>query len=1042
MRLAALLLLALLAVPPTVFTQPPPRPPGLMKAWTQAEFDAYIRNLESRRRLNKALANVDRKSNLHEGNKIRTLFFNYGSIGRPNTEPSMEWPAFANIGYAYEFGPLVGGQVVEADGDTVVIFSDGMLDGGDFDQTGGSNWWGWEPLPGYAADGQDFIARSNDPGTWGTNFPTNDEGNLLWPGQFGDDVITADVESYFIMDDRFNAEFSYYPSPSDSSLRGLGIQVEARGYQYAASVAEDVLFFQYKITNVSEKRIEKLTVGMIGDPHIGGAGDFADDYAGFIDNVGSGDLDVNGEPTGVIQDVRNLVYCWDAPGSGNDAGILWEDLGWLGYKLLESPSLDSDGLDNDGDGRIDEGRDNGVDDDGDWHATDEDAGADTAEARNYFDPIMWNGVDDDGDGRIDDWGDLDGKSDDLNGNGVPDPGEPDFDLTDLDESDMIGLTSFWAPVYGTEEARDDNVMWERMKPGTFADPSADPDSGGIAQSADNVFIFGTGYFALDPGESQNFSVAIIMGQGKADLFSNARVADWIYQLGFQFSKPPDKPHVVAVPGDKKVTLYWDDIAESSIDPVNGQDFEGYKIYRSTIKGDWGRPITDNQGVSIGYTPIAQFDLINNVQGPHVIPSAEGYNMDMGDNTGLVHSLVDTNLFNGLTYYFAVVPYDRGSIEGNLPPLEASKSFGEPNVVAVVPNAPVAGYESATVALEHYAGFSTAPIRVGLLDPVALDGAISYDIVIDAPVSQKVVSVFRVDGGDTSAVATEISIAYLQDFSFNTLQFDIYTLYLLDLTRVEIDSARWFDNEDYFSMEILPAPGGVSFSRDIEWRFFEGYGDTSVLVSPQPVRFQLWNVNENEQLDVVFFDNDGDGELSIGDEVIPIVYVPGPKGTWSFFLAAPGDTSLTFTSPPEGSRFNVWVTKPFVSQGAPDHYRLTATPASADETVVEDLLAAVAVVPNPYVATSGFETAPEQVFTYGRGERRVDFIHLPQVCTIRIYTLVGDHVRTLEHAGGIFDGTESWNLLNKDGHDIAPGVYIYHLETPGGAQKLGRLAVIK
>ncbi|MEE9161418.1 MAG: hypothetical protein V3U35_00470, partial [Candidatus Neomarinimicrobiota bacterium] len=478
------------------------------------------------------------------------------------------------------------------------------------------------------------------------------------------------------------------------------------------------------------------------------------------------------------------------------------------------------------------------------------------------------------------------------------------------------------------------------------------------------------------------------------------------------------------------------------DPVNGEDFEGYKIYRSTVKWSWGRPITDNQGVPIGYTPIGQFDLDNAISGPHDIPSAEGYNMDMGDNTGLAHSYVDTNLFNGLTYYYAVTAYDRGSVEGILPPLETSRSFGESNVVAAMPNAPVAGFEHAALTLDHYEGFSTAPLRVGLLDPPAVDEDVTYDILVDQPSGPKSVTVFRITGGDTSAIAEDISIPYLQAFSFNTLQFDIYTLYVLDLTRVEIDSTKWSDDSDYLTFDVFPAPGGVSFPRDIEVRFFDDFADTSVLVSPKPIRFQIWNVNEAEQLDVVYRDNDGDAELSLGDEIIPVTYTPSPKGTWSLFVDAPTDSAQAVTSPPEGTRFNVWVSKPFASLGVSDRYRLSAEPAAVEAARVEAQLAQVAVVPNPYVSTSGFETPPDQVFTYGRGERRVDFIHLPQECTIRIFTLAGDHVNTLEHAGSVFDGSASWNLLNKDGHEIAPGIYIYHLETPGGHQKLGRLAVIK
>lgn len=1016
------------------------RPDGPMKTWTPAQIANYLQSIDHPLRSGKSLAHNDRKYGFHAGNQIRTLFYNYGSIGRPNTEPSMEWPAFSGHGYAYEFGPIIGAEVVEADGDTVHFFSDGMLDGGDYDPFGGSQWWGWEPIPGYAAYGQDFIANSNDPASWGDEFPADNDGYLTWPGKYGDGVITADFESYFKMDDRFNKEFGYYPSPSDSALRGLGIEVQVRGYQYAASVAEDIIFFQYEVKNVGEKRLDKVVVGMIGDPHIGGAGDFSDDYAGFINNDGIDSY------TGSQQSVSGMVYCWDKEGSGNDFNIPWSDLGWLGYKFLESPGIDNDGIDNDnddpGDGSMtDESQTNGIDDDGDWDLLDETAAADTAEARNYWSIKMWNGIDDDGDGRIDDWGDLDGKSDDLNGNGIPDPGEPDFEYTDVDESDMIELTSFWAPVYGTEEAQDDNIMWNRMAPGTFAS-NAD-----IAQEADNIFIFGSGYFPLDPGEVQKFSIAVLLGQGKPDLLNNALVADWIYNLNFNFTKPPEKPELIAVPGNGKVTLVWNDAAENSVDPVNGKDFEGYKIYRSLVKGEWGKEITNNQGIRVDYFPIAQFDYDDDYSGPHPISSAEGYHMDMGDNTGLVRSFVDSNLVNGLTYYYAVTAYDHGSISGNLPPLECSKNFGESNVAAVKPNAPAAGYQDAAVTVTHFEGLGNGTVTAQLLDFGALSESIRYEveIYINPSTSRKNIRVLKIDQStlpaDTTTVWENLTFTELSNVWNNTLPIGPYNTGILDLNYSRLDSTGWENSAPSFGHKIgLSSFAGILYPRDMVIEFHDDYADTSIMISPQPVRFKIMNVDDDKQLDILYRDLDSNNELSVGDIITPIVYVNNtPTATWDITI----DTSLAFTQPPEGSRLRIYIAKTFCSLGTKDRFSLDYTSPGIDGGLVKDQMDRIAVVPNPYIVASGFEVAPPTVFSMGRGDRRVDFIHLPQKCTIRIYTMAGDFIVKLEHNSTIFDGSESWDLLNEDDHDIAPGIYLYHVETPdGGEQHIGRLAVIK
>jgi hypothetical protein len=38
--------------------------------------------------------------------------------------------------------------------------------------------------------------------------------------------------------------------------------------------------------------------------------------------------------------------------------------------------------------------------------------------------------------------------------------------------------------------------------------------------------------------------------------------------------------------------------------------------------------------------------------------------------------------------------------------------------------------------------------------------------------------------------------------------------------------------------------------------------------------------------------------------------------------------------------------------------------------------------------------------------------------------------------------EPWDMLSKDGNEIAYGIYLYHVEAPGIGEKLGRFAVIK
>jgi hypothetical protein len=89
-------------------------------------------------------------------------------------------------------------------------------------------------------------------------------------------------------------------------------------------------------------------------------------------------------------------------------------------------------------------------------------------------------------------------------------------------------------------------------------------------------------------------------------------------LIIRFAKPPDKPIVKAIPGDRRVTLYWDNRAELTFDAFYQKyNFEGYRIYRATDPNFLEiRTITDAYGKPTYRSPIAQFDLIDGITGLH------------------------------------------------------------------------------------------------------------------------------------------------------------------------------------------------------------------------------------------------------------------------------------------------------------------------------------------------------------------------------------------------------------------------------------------
>lgn len=715
--------------------------------------------------LNKlAVGLTDRKSVLMNGNKISTEVYNYGQVA-PGYGGLREVNSFVwkNVSYVFAYGPIVGASVPDPEDPTkrIHVISDGLWDYPNYREVSptGDTLWNWEPLEGYDDPTQEEMASNptgdydgdGKPDSWPRNWYNPTLGRYVWPGYLSQDATNADLEVLWGMDDRMNAEFDYYPFTNDTTRKGLGIQIEGRGFQWSNPLAENTIFFVYTITNVSDKDLDTVFFGIYGDPDNGGASPENTDDNGFFIPPYADDGSVDDVPVYA----RSLVYFWSPKGTG----IRGLPTGYQGCKFLESPGNPDDGIDNDGDGMIDERQNDGIDNDGDWDIETDDIG---------IDGIPNTGDFGEGDGiptaRIIN---PDGSFDPLN------PGEPNFEYTDLDEADQIGLTSFNSWSWSTDAIYNDESMWYRSVPRNFGD---------IQQDADIVFIFGSGYISLKAGETKRISMALLMGEDLDDLLTSAETVQRIYNENYRFFKPPITPTAWAVPDDKKVTLYWDSRSELSDDPLTGRDFEGYVIYRSTDP-DFGdiQNITDGKGASFLSEPLKDYNgaeakwdvdkrdepftdtngngvwdegedfvdwngsgtydtgLTDFWKGYHPVPyQGRGLQYYLGNNRGLVHSFVDSNdVINGQTYYYAVVAYDHGDSIG-IPPTETTKKITEnpitgefefdTNTLQVIPGPRTSGYVAPEIGMNNVTrqgNKGTGDVEFKIVDDLAVKDGKEY-----------------------------------------------------------------------------------------------------------------------------------------------------------------------------------------------------------------------------------------------------------------------------------------------------------------------------
>ncbi len=1016
--------------------------------------------------LSKINGRDERRTGIHDGNLVYTRFSNYGNLGSRYEPPKMEWPKGSGTWYGFEFIMIAGAEVVDANGDTIHIMSENYTNPGSFDiSPDGTHTYGWEPLPGYFNPGPENIdnypAMSHKPETWPQSWPHDYPGapgsrDGLWNGEFGS-YVRADQESYYVMDDRNNDEFEYYPfigSSEDSAdypvgRRGLGLEVKVRGYQWAQVEAEDILIVRYDIRNVSQKDVTRVVFGMYIDPAVGGEGDSVDDDAFFDTN-------------------DDITYCWDLDGFDNKGR---PGVGYFGYAFLESPGDPLNGADDDEDGLVDERQDNGRgtyglssignfgepkehwsgDEDGDWRTyNDANGNGKYDEGEDIFDDVGSDGIgpnDQDYPGP-----DADG----TEANNMPDQGEPNFGKTDNDESDQIGLTSFLLRPAGN--ISDDERTWNEMTPTLF----------GGALPSNLAFIYGSGYFSLPIGDTRKFAIANLFGNDYDDILRNKRTMQRIYDADYSFTKPPLRPTLTAVAGDHKVVLRWDNRAEQSIDPIYGNDFEGYLIYRSTDPSfNSIKTITDSYGNPIFWEPIAQFDYKDGLTGPHPISVGEtGAHFNMGDDTGLHYYYVDEDVDNGRTYYYAVCAYDkgydldfysRGIVRTDhlapVPPSECSKiiqtdlvgnvSFVDRNCAVVVPNAPSAGYVKGDIdgAVQHK-GLATGSIVTEVVVPDSLKNNHTYRVTF------KDTTLARYTAGVTITDVTTSQILYQTDtydeFNLENRIFDgIHFDFTNDSADVVDFGWKSGDVDMPMSVSLLASPKALPLPEDFEIRVKEAHADTSFDPLPflrVPVNFEVWSTTKNKKYDFLFNEKvNKDSTLNYGDEVVVAFNVQGFRYNAAWRIEF-GDSAQTqeYRQPQPGDVFEFHVSKPFNSD---DTLEFTTLASKVNAAKTKNDLDRIYVVPDPYVASASWEKP--LFYSSGRGERRIDFVNLPQVCTIRIYTVSGKLVKKIEHSSSTMeDGSEPWDLISSDGLTVSYGVYIYHVEAPGIGSKIGKFALIK
>ena len=794
-----------------------------------------------------------------------------------------------------------------------------------------------------------------------------------------------------------------------------------------------------------------------------------DDLDGLIDERISLHLQRFNDITGTIVPVRYINYLSFNVGDTVKRGFVVAGKGAVQNYQNVAPM-------------IDESRDDNFDNDSDWDIFQDDLGLDGAE-------------------NTGDQGEGDGVA--SSGTGTERPGEPGIDKTDVSETDLIGITGalqFPAFSLNFSTMKDRAIMLNYMRPGYFSLPR---------RTGEYDLTVSSGYFPLDPGERQRMAVSVAMAGGgvtKNDDIQSAikkqKQARIAYESDYRFAQAPLQVTLTAVPGDGKVTLYWDDVAESSVDNFirrldypnadeMAHDFQGYRVYRSTDAAMLDpMVITDGKGNKLIRQPIAQFDLKDGVSEYHPI-DIYGVKYWLGEDTGLQHSFVDSGLTNGQRYFYAVTAYDGGFTDAEISPTETPIRIDVDtqgnivtgvNVAVVRPRAPVAGYLPAEVdSFIHVSGTSSGQIGIKVVDPRWIKQGHEYGLTFeDTLIRGTVLDVlttknFTLTDLTIDSIMIDKSTNFAADYEQPIL--DGFRLLFNNEDKVKIDPerAKWSDPEIYefqFSpVQFLNIKGvqnpydymivfgniGMSTSRDTSISFVD--------LPAKAANFQIINLSlGNIPVEFAFAELDGsDGRFTIDSTNANLTDIvmflePNAQGkliwTWQLILnLQPPDGR----NPQSGDSLSLYLLKPFLSS---DTYRFKMKTESLSTQLAKEQLNRIRVVPNPYIAAETWE--PFNTYSSGRGQREIHFINLPAKCTIRIFNVSGEMIDKIEHDSrvdanqevtglnrltdgtdtGLNNGTAIWDLLSKDNLEISYGVYLYHIQAPGIGEKTGTFAIIK
>lgn len=822
-------------------------------------------------------------------------------------------------------------------------------------------------------------------------YTTNEEWEAAWGYTnpdlariaFSDNPATwHPVRGWSVRDDNGNPIFlsdqdSYCVyNDSNNTVEILGIQVAQTGYAYGVKFAQNLIFFKYELTNHGPRDLDSLYFALYTDIDVG--------------NISGGVPEYDDDRIGFDKE-KNFLFFYDADHFSSE----WPGSppGYMGVVFLRTPEV------------------NGVE-----------RGITDMHYNLYYD---------------------------------------DLDIDTVQYGIMSSSPSLYNSPLGPKY----------FHLGSYTELNYD-DTATVPQGGmDIVATVSSGPYKLNRGDTLTFYTAIVAGDNLSHLYQSLNEAYKILNFNFEISKPPTTPTLAGYGGDGYVSLYWDDVAEYSKDNYSGEyDFEGYRLYRSQDNG-------------VTWKLLADFDLVN----------------DIGVDKGLQYSYKDESVINGFEYWYSITAYDRG--DEFLESLESPRGSNPElrNIVALTPNSAALGRTpvSAEEVTQIGDGESNYDFIVSPVDNEHLAGneyqfGFTYIPRTEKGKLNTQIRIVVVDSAKTEP--HKYGIGFKTDRIFDIVNLSTGDLIKADNTYIprSFPGVRYsangsvipgiefyiYDPDPTADPEYLPKKDDFI---SINYSIYAVKNQADTVINNRPFFLGkdqstndgvIFNIQKPDIVRTVSRIGGTDNvniDFSVTDEsavqsglyIVSITGKGSVNGNGFVSLSVKRDTVTVITidtlftlnnftfegirgriefpssdPPSAGNMFSVETMKP-VPPDIRDRYRVKIKGSTVNREAIAGNMNKIRVVPNPYVASSLYEIE----FGELRREpiRQIKFINLPPECTIHIFTVAADLVKTIHHNS--INGTATWDLRSESGREIAPGVYIYVIKSDS-EQYIERFAVIK